>query len=362
MDDYDGTIKSVFDVGNLDGADVTVFYFFHDKTGSTGLKVFEGEIAGDIKWNEGKRTLNATAKSRIFSNRIGFATEDGQFGVNNDVAIGKVWPLVFGKAAHVPAVLVEREPNTELKYQFTLGDYGGEEIYDIIDGTDGYKKLSLEDRRELTALRSTNDDGDVVEVPSRIYLEDGSGFTQDEVISIEIEGVIFKGTIDSSDPDVFEVEEVNAPKYMEVAFAARDGSDPDSDNPRVAWLADNTQSVENSFFYFKRSDGNTNMHFFDNEGRNDNDLIRVTKCVRQLGTKIWLDNPIPSDEFLFLQDSDSFTLIDDTNEAFEVRGLNLSGMKIEITNALNIASGLLARKTIREMKQQKYLMGQSSNT
>lgn len=346
LDDYDGTIKTAADTGELEGAKVSVFYHFADHPGDSGLRLFSGELTGAVDWNEGTRILRATARTEIFSNRIGFATEDGQFGVNNDVAIGKIWPTVFGHAAHVPAVLVEREPNTELKYQFTLGDFGDDDLYQIITGTDGYKKLKVKDQRELKSLEASNADGDVIESPSKIYLEDGSGFTKDEVISIEIEGVIFNGTITTAEPNVFNVEEVNAAKYMNVAFAERLEDDPDSDNPRVAWLSDDTQSIENSFLYFKKT-GNDNMHFFDEEGNVDDNLIRIAKCVRQLGAKIWLENPIPSKEFVSLQDVDSYVKLDDSNISFEVRGLDLSGITVEITNAFNIAKGLLAKRSIR---------------
>ena len=347
LDDYDGTIKDAFDIGNLDGANVFVHYHFHDKTGTDGLRVFTGEITGPISWDEGTRTLKATAQTKIFSNRIGFATEDGQFDVNNDVAVGKVWPTVFGKAAHVPAVLVEREPNTKLQYQFALGDFGDAKLYMLLAGTDGYKKLKLEDRRELVSLKAADADGDTLEAPNKIYLDNGSGFTQDEVISIEIEGIIFKGTIDSGTPNIFNIQEANAAKYMNVAFAARDTEDTDFENRRIAWLADSTQSLENTFIYFRRNE-NANMYFADGDGKSEEDQLRIVKCVRQIGAKIWLDNPIESRNFVDAEVEDSYTKIDATNEALEVRGLNLSNTKIVFSNALNIANGLLSKRSLRK--------------
>lgn len=305
LDDYDGLIRVLLDSG-AGVVPVTIWIVYQGEAG-TNEKIFEG-IINDYEWDEGQRICTFTAEAQsVNSGQIGYIIAEDQLGANNDPAIGKVWPIVFGKVHLSPAIHVQEIPRTTLSDPFYFaGTDAAEEIYDIVDGSiDGtpIKDIVFNDAMLPQSIHTEN--GSTSIVKDKFFVEDSTGFSSG-VIDVIIDGVIFRGEFNGN---TFNIQEANAPKYENISFAARQ-QDEDENNPYVAWVSDTSLNLINTVVSFKEGDIPA-VFFYWSDDKEFN--LRV---VRQEGTKIWFEETIVREH-----------LIDQNDTATYVKGLSKSGLK-----------------------------------
>lgn len=315
LDDSDDFAKQAIDFANAFKATAKVQAYYEGIAGD-GTTIFEGKIVNPIAWSEGTRIIQLNIESAITSGEIGYAIQDGDFAINNEVGVGKVWPTCFGKPAHVPAPLVTRAAQTTLikPVGFINIENPGDLLIERsarIMGTVTFNTSQLRDLRKMNQLGMVTG-----ALENTIEVESQEGFPDGE-IEISIEGVIFKGSFDGM--NVFTVTEANARKFDSVLLIDR-VQDIDESNPNVFYISDASQILIGSYLYFRRNDNNSQMY-----SSGDEDTI-VRRVVNQIGNKCYLEFPIQGllnaggDRNLIKLDS-SFTID-------EVRGLPPNGMTI----------------------------------
>lgn len=323
LDDKTEALKSL--VNNFDIEQTTVKgYLYYDNVGggTPGTQIFQGKIISPYSWNDESRTLQLTIESDIKSQQVGFSIESGQFTVNNEIAVDKVWPIVFGKPGHVPAVLAQKKPAALLMYPINMGGaIGDEELYSLTGTAD----FEISD---WTLIQSYNVNVDEVTVDYGIfYVENSDEFEQNTPIEVIIDGVVFKGSFSGN---VFTIDEANAPKYEDVVFQNRDGDDPDFYDPHVAWVDSTYLTLVDHYCYFEKATGlNTTLDMAGEE-------YIIRKVVRHEGNKIWFENTILDSQTRLS------VLFDSTvGQIDKVRALPQNGLLIDLTRYVNNVKRML---------------------
>jgi hypothetical protein len=106
LDDTNGEIKAAFDQYDLHKKPCYIYQYFDNDTLTLDDKflIVKGEMSTPITWDEGKRTVTFDILSKIESEEVGFAPEEGQFPEISSDLLGRNWPLCFGDCVYVPAV------------------------------------------------------------------------------------------------------------------------------------------------------------------------------------------------------------------------------------------------------------------
>lgn len=112
LSDIDGQLKAKFDNCDMHKRPAFVYQWFDGIPYSDRFLIFQGQIASPITYKEGDRTLSFDIISEIDSLEVGFSPEDGQFPYIPQNLIGRAWPLIFGIAVQVPAILIDDIPHT----------------------------------------------------------------------------------------------------------------------------------------------------------------------------------------------------------------------------------------------------------
>jgi len=232
LDDTDGALKALYESTRLEGSPCEVYQYIVQGTPTEQL-LMKGVVSSDIRWIEGERVLSFSIEGG--SNRtgqdgeIGYAPAEDAFIGLNPAAVGKNWPIVFGTAVKVPAVRVEY-----------------------------YDDMSLEDTYHYA------DD--------TMIIVNGEQLPQTPtVIQVDIDNILFEGTIDGT---LFDITEKNVPRYINTPFAARE-SDGDLNNPYVAWVVD---GVNLSGLYTYVGSGPSGLGPYTNY------------CAAQIGRKCFFTN------------------------------------------------------------------------
>ena len=330
-------LKDLINVYDLTGTDVTGYLYYDGLSGGVpGTTIFKGKIVAPYTWNDGSRTLRMTVESYLKSNQVGFSMQSGQFTVNNEIAVGQVWPIVFGKPAHVPAVLAQKKPAAILKYPLNMGGAIGQgELYNITGSND----FEITD---WTTVQSYNVANSEVTIDyDTFYVENSQEFEQNTEIEVSIDGVIFKGSFNES---VFTITEANAVKYTDITFADRDGDDPDFYNPMVCWLPEEFVGtlVDHYCYFYKDSSANTTL---DTAG----DEFIIRKITRHEGRKIWMEMAIlDSQTFLPVLFDGTVGIVD------KVRALPQNGLLIDLNRFTNQVARLLKGRDVRAGSTNSY--------
>ena len=317
---------AAFTVGNTntsgidyEGRRCQIFQYFPNSAGSVPLQIFAGVISGPASFDESTGETSFQAQANVHSNQIGFVFQEGEFGANNQQAAGQVWPKVFGKVAHVQGLLVQQQARSRLLFDGGFdfpGDsediltaaeaiIGGTTYADYIWGSN----LDFNSHRELDVRENI------------IQVEDASQFTQNEEITIDINGVYFRGEMDSQ--GVFNISESNVPKFENIAILARDMDDEDAENYFVAWI-DTEETLIDHFVTLTLMEGEDVIPDLKNTSEH--------KVVHQIGNKIWLDRPLRAQGVTDVRMP--YTLLDENRSIEEVRLLNRVGLKVEIHTLL----------------------------
>jgi hypothetical protein len=323
LSDHDADLHSILMASRMEGSGVTIKVYFDGAAGSA-TTIFKGRVSAPIEWNDADRSLSFDIETFIESDQLGFELESGQFGVNNDVAVGKPWPMVFGKAAHVPSVFVQEQPHSELTNPISLVNLVQNRAFRAFVDTNGlHEIITLKNVNLQTEVKASIDTATLaVTETDKFYVEDGYRFPQGEEIKVNIDGVIFKGTFSGH---LFTISESNCKKYENLAIDDRDSADPDYKNPKVLWLTNSSKSIVNHFCYWESPDPNST----------DPETVRLfeNRCVKQVGRKCWFEYPFLKG---FVPGADN-TTVDPKNKQWE---FPVSGCKIDYVRKLH-PSGLL---------------------
>lgn len=329
LDDFDTVLKQIIDTAEIEGRPVTIFHKFANQAG-LATEIFTGQIGSPIVWDERERTLSFDIVITIETNQVGFSVDSGQFNANNDVAIGKAWPIVMGKPAHQPTILVQTIPQSRLVNPLSLGGNLFEDgMFDKLDDELKDIELTKTSPRIESILASPVNSGDlVVASKDTIFVEEGEKFPQDTNMEIEINGVIFRGSFQAGggDPvDEFTVTAANVTRYQNLQCAGRSVGDIDFDNPKVLWLARSDVDIANNLIVMewtsKDSNGITTLkHEFFN------------RCIRQEGTKCWFEFPFEVKKMSGGQEASSWE--EETDGSITRYGLATVNTKIFETRVL----------------------------
>lgn len=135
LDDTDGALKAIYNTKVIEGSSVDVYQRFIKSDGITTIDqpLMSGTITSSISWNEGQRTLTVGCEdgsADAYSDKLGYAPIENAYATFNNRAIGKVWPIIFGKAAKVPGVRVEYTDDMLLEFGINISDA----TYEITNG------------------------------------------------------------------------------------------------------------------------------------------------------------------------------------------------------------------------------------
>lgn len=123
LDDSDGNLKHILDTNDIHKKKVIVYQYFEGMDLTDAFVVMVGEINTPIVWQESERKLTFTVISKIETEQVGFAPEEGQFSNISPQFIGKVWPLSFGQTVHVPATKVTEQVRGVTQSLIGIPDY-----------------------------------------------------------------------------------------------------------------------------------------------------------------------------------------------------------------------------------------------
>ena len=231
IEDPDETFKGYISSYGLEGRAVTVGFYLDGE--SDGFDIFVGYARGPITYNEGERTIEFDVIQDINDIEVGFAPTEANLsaiGITNiDLETqGKPWPFCFGAPLLVPAVHITK----------TLEGVTASDV--TIEADDG-------------AACST-----FVRVA---YLENGDSPFGEVTVSginfLELDGRVIQVTYNAGSSTNsymhFDIGAsfdtgINTGKYGTVVTLAvldRVEGDPDVDNPKVLWLANDGYRLEN---------------------------------------------------------------------------------------------------------------------
>lgn len=364
LSDHDGVLKNLMDRTGLEGAQATVSVFFAYESG-VPTELFWGRVTNP-NWQEGDRTLEFEVISEIEAKEVGFSVSEGEFGVTNDVAIGKPWPVVFGTAAHVPATLVQTVPEDKLAEPVRImGQSPLEERYQVSVPAQDEVRAALGRDFNVSSLNTFTD--------RYIYLEDCKSFPKDEKIYLEIDGVIFYGFFTTAPEEDefapwlqfarFKIIEANANKWENISFAARVTGDRDEHNPKVAWLDSNNIDLTGHHIYIKYTHRvwNPDLEAYVDSVSSTVGLgdYSTNFCTRQEGRKCWFEYPFMSAKTPGAAAiSDDYALPTDRTKIAFVKALGPGGLRVPIHEfQKEIAEKLKQRHAARKKAKRRTPFG-----
>ena len=377
LSDHDGHLKWIVDNVDIEGTPVTLQHVFAGAAGSAS-DILYGRISGPIDWSEGNRTLKFDVVSEIESDAIGYATTEGQFTALNDVAVDEPWPMVFGWAMSVKALLVQETPHAilddpiSLAYASKAEGFGstraniwkleeleGAGIQNIVTNIELVMK-SL-DLGELDDNINSFQLG-LMRLKTNSSTLPGAATEEDtKEIEVEVDGVIFKGKpelLPITGLAAFRVTEANVPKWKDVVCGERPKDDDDYLNPKVLWLADDVIDMANHFVWGSYDSIKT---FRKKPGVITNTVENI--CVRQEGRKCWFKYPFKYAEWagtilasgepdLYESDPTAAGCLTEDSIIAEVRAIARNGLIIEIEEFVAGVKDKLKqrRKTMKDTK------------
>lgn len=368
--DINGLLKQGFHYMDYEGSWAVVKYYYTNVAG-TPTTIIRGKVTNCV-WDDKSHTMTFEIVSAIESKEIGFSIERETYPnltANCDLAIGKVWPMVFGTVAHSPALLVQKCPESRIKKPISLG---GNAV------SKGIVKLAEDDPFSLdwmyeesleTILDMPIVDGEVdLKAIDKIEIDEPKKFPApaDGEYKVEIDGVIFRAitAVDDNNKRYIKVLESNIPKYENLTFQGR-LNDHDKSNPRVAWLkskwsnCDLTNHYTYSWVAIWENDPKT--------GQGSYVTYRYENMImRQEGLKVWFKYPFPKGYINGTpakileqkakgdaQPIEQYILIDASTVIHEAQAVADSGL---ITNDLHkfqedLSDALLQRRADLNLKQ-----------
>lgn len=135
LDDSDGSLRGVTNSLDLHKRPCQVLQWFTGRPLSDAFVLFSGRINTPMSWNEGDRTFDFTIVNEIENLELGFSLEEGLFSAIPATAYGKAFPMVFGTALRVPAMMLSESPAgiTAQGFAWVFDDEYRNEINAILD-------------------------------------------------------------------------------------------------------------------------------------------------------------------------------------------------------------------------------------
>jgi hypothetical protein len=125
LDDSTSNLKQKINRELIEGRPARVWHHFYDLPSSDATLIFQGVLAGPIKWNEGERTFSASVESLQNKGETNFIPSDISTNPNYvdgllPEAYNTVWPIVFGNPKRIPVSQVygptEEDPDAAAVY------------------------------------------------------------------------------------------------------------------------------------------------------------------------------------------------------------------------------------------------------
>lgn len=186
LDDTDGKIKEILDEYDVHKRKVFVYFTYQDllssdfNEDSNASLLFTGEISSPIQWNEANRTVSLTVISAIEDAQVGISAESLNLQCIRNNEYDKMWPMVYGHVAHVPAVHVSTRPIATSLTEFSF--ITRKEIEDFEQVVVDYIKATRSYNRFLS---SVNDDTLNQERVQKVFLEKLEDYTDAQQSYIE---------------------------------------------------------------------------------------------------------------------------------------------------------------------------------
>lgn len=115
VDDTDEIIKDALSIVDIQRVPCRIYQAYIDLGEAEKFLLFDGELASPYVWSEQEHTFRFDVVTNIEDQEIGFSPEEGEFEFIADSAVGKAWPLCFGRPIRVPAVkITDRVRGTSL--------------------------------------------------------------------------------------------------------------------------------------------------------------------------------------------------------------------------------------------------------
>lgn len=238
LDDVDGHLKTAIDSFDIHKRPVWVYQGFKGLTVDHKFLLFKGEISSPIVWDEGARTLTIDVLTRQEDTEVAFSMEEGDFPGIPEEALGKVWPLVFGEVCNMQAVQVRAPLRGTLTHGEGVHDFTiparicqaryiqcpsvaiGETTKLEADGMGGFTEVTEHDygpdlecvQRRFETICNLEYLLEQQQSYENQYLNirNGEEFPQGSVVTLNIEGAIFRGTFNGTQ---FRILERTHPEY-----------------------------------------------------------------------------------------------------------------------------------------------------
>lgn len=181
--DYDGDIKTCIDTTNFYNAPCIIYQYYEELgIGASGI-LFRGAIASDINWDEGTRKFSCTIDSNIKDDNATLELEEDDLVGMTDDAVGKIWPLCFGRPLRVPAAKILAPLISKIESGLAWPLVG--ETFKLSDGSLFPQEVAMNYRVTETKLQlNCTVDGDNFTV-NKILVNYGSVTSQDQTAGFE---------------------------------------------------------------------------------------------------------------------------------------------------------------------------------
>jgi hypothetical protein len=255
LDDSDGALKFYVDNVRVEQAKATAWMWLDGTHFDDRVLILDGLLSSP-DWNDDERHLKLTLETLVEREEFGFAPTKEDFADLSDESVGTGWPMAFGTVKNLPAVRVRQKTigtlTADIRFTFAFENFSDLEEQ---------KKLKIRSYIPNGAAEAFEDNA--------IYVTNGNKFTQDKEITLNIDGVLFKGKFTG---DKFNVTFANYPRYQNVQLenistlpegeisliaAATAGQ-----GATVAVLVDSKISLSNMFCYCRiKGSANTKLLF-----------------------------------------------------------------------------------------------------
>jgi hypothetical protein len=357
LDDHDGAVSARLTSAGSEKVTVTISVYYDGISGSTPTEVFRGVVANPIAGNQGDCTLSLECVTDVVSNQVGYIlTEDQDLSNRNDDALGKTWPLVFGKAAHVPALLAQRGPRTTIENDLYYGDqFETPDFWNAVEDRSWFgvdtKDITILQKEQLYGVRLDQTDlgSNVVGSHVRaniIDVDDSSDFPRDELITVIINDLPCTGKFeDDNNLNRFKIDDFNVAMYEGINPASRPPENISKLNYSMFYLDENdVTNLIGKYLRFSQA-GNPQVNVYETGAGSE--AYTERRVVRQEGRRVYIDKP------LINKNNRELYAINQTTQ-FDVYAQTSTMMKISVKEGVdkikNIMKGKPKRKNTPEAK------------
>ena len=122
LDDTQSNLLTLLGLKDIYLATVNVYQWFKGYPLNLKVKMFEGVIVGPLTWDEGTRTVEIQATTRLSNVQVSFSYDETNTDLLHQSLLGKVWPMPFGTPIHYPALQLQEIPSGLTLMSFGIPD------------------------------------------------------------------------------------------------------------------------------------------------------------------------------------------------------------------------------------------------